>query len=56
MSPLDWTPEAFPGTSLRESDITERRRLSERWDPVARYAWRPLRDRREVQPIKLSGV
>lgn len=39
MSPLDWTPEAFPGTSLRESDITERRRLSERWDPVARYAW-----------------
>ena len=39
MSPLDWTPEAFPGTSLRESDIAERRKLSERWDPVARYSW-----------------
>ena len=39
MSPLDWTPEAFPGTSLRESDIAERRALSERWDPIARYSW-----------------
>ena len=39
MSPVDWTPEAFPGTSLRESDISERRALWERWDPDMRYAW-----------------
>ena len=29
----------LPGTPLRDSDIRERRILTERWDPDLRYAW-----------------